>query len=414
MSNRNADNIFSRTLTSIVFYKNFRLVWIGSWAEHLGEWAEITALLWLINQMTDSPFMGALMITLRYLPMVVFAFVGGIVADRINRRNLLIYSLAAAALISVAIAVLLQTGLLQIWHLLVYSVLIGIATSFNHPARNTLVANLIKREHYLNAITLDNASVMTSRILGAPLGGFILGLAGTVPVLGLRVLGLLVAMLLLRNVQAPPRQSEAKDESPLSNFTEGIRYVAGNKPVLTQVLLYLLPFFVTSAYTGLLPNFATNVLHIGPDLYGVLNSAPGIGSLVATVILASLISFRHKSLLLVVSGVLQGLALGIFLFSPVYLVSVLLLVIVGGANALFMSLNNTIIQEMVSDKLRGRVMALREVVYGLGPAGNLITGSIAAVLGVSVALGIAGAAAIAVLFVILLAIPRPPHQAKDS
>jgi MFS family permease len=118
--------------------------------------------------------------------------------------------------------------------------------------------------------------------------------------------------------------------------------------------------------------------------------------------------------LLVVSGVLQGLALGIFLFSPAYLVSVLLLVIVGGANALFMSLNNTIIQEMISDKLRGRVMALREVAYGLGPAGSLITGSIAAALGVSLALGIAGGIAIAVLFAILFAIPRPQHQAKDS
>lgn len=403
-------SVFARTFTSIRLYRNFRLLWMGSWTEHMGEWLEMTALLWLMNQLTHSPFMGTLMVALRFLPMIVFAFIGGIVVDRFNRRTTLLCTLFFLALLSIILAVIVHLGKIQPWHLLVYSVLDGIAISFNHPARNTLVPNLVKKEHLLNAITLDNASVMASRMIGAPLSGFIISVAGTTPVLGLRAAGALVAMLWLSQVHAPPTPADARRNSPLRNFVEGMRYVGKNKSVLTQVLMYLLPFFVTNSYTGLLPYYATNNLHIGAELYGVMNAAPGLGSVLATFILASFISLRRKGSLLIISGIAQGICLILFAFSPFYFLSVVMLVFIGGFGNAFMTLNNTLIQEMITDQIRGRVLSLREVTFGLGPAGSLISGALASIMGVAFALGIAGGISLAVLFGIILAVPQTRKQ----
>ena len=402
--------IFARAFTSIVLYRNYRLLWMGSWTEHLGEWMETTALLWLLNQMTNSPFMGTLLVTLRFVPLLLFAFVGGIVADRVNRRLLLIYALLASALLSFGMAGLVHWGHVRPWHLLVYSAISGLISGFNHPARNTLLPNLVKKEHFLNAITLDNASVTASRILGAPMAGFIVAFAGTTPVLGLRGVGALLAILWLSWVRAPATPPEAKRDTPLSNLVEGIRYVGRRRDVLTQVLLYLLPFFVTNSYTGLLPYFAANNLHVGPGLYGILNAAPGAGALLATFTLAALVNLRRKGLILLLGGIAQGVGLIFFAVSSFYSLSLFMLAFVGASNTVFMTLNNTTIQEMITDRVRGRVMSLREVSLGLGPSGSLITGAIAGILGAPLALGFTGGFSITVLLSIWMLLPQTQRR----
>jgi MFS family permease len=399
-------SLFVRTFSSVILYRNYRLLWLGSWTEHMGEWMETTALLWLLNQMTGSPLLTTLFAALRHMPMVVFAFIGGIVADRVNRRGLLISALLASAVFSIALAVLVHTGLVRPWHILVSGALSGVVTSFNHPARHTLVPNLVKKEHYLNAITLDNGSVTASRIIGAPLAGTIVAYAGTTPVLGLRAVGALLAIFWLSWIHAPETPIEAKKKNPWDNFTEGMRYVGEHKRVLTQVLLYLLPYFVTNTYTGLLPYFATRILNVGPALYGVLNAAPGAGALMATLTLASIGNLQSKGLVLLCGGMAQGIGLIFFAYSQLYLLSLLLLLAVGASNTVFMTLNNTIIQEMIADRVRGRVMSLREVCFGLGPSGSLIFGAVAEAAGGAIALTITGGIAIVVMLMILTLVPQ--------
>lgn len=410
MSPEKGTNFFTRTFSSMFLYRDYRFLWLSSWAEHMGEWMEMTALLWLINELTHSPFMGTLMLTLRFLPRIVFAFMGGIVADRVNRRNLLIYTLLATAILSTALAASVHANLILPWHLLVYTTLIGIATSFNHPARSSLLPNLVKKGHYLNAITLDNAAVMGSRIVGAPLAGLIIASFGTTPVLGLKAIGAILAIVCVSRIQSPEKQpesrSESKKESHFSNFMEGIRYIGKNKIILTQVLLYLIPFFINNSYTGLLPYYATNVLQINADLYGVMNAAPGVGAAIAILALASRTNLRRKAFLLILAGIIQGVSLIAFGSLPTYLLSLLLITIIGCAGTTFEILNNTLIQETIPDQVRGRVMSLREVAFGLGPSFSLITGSMAGALGVSLALGIAGSIPAVILLAILIAIPR--------
>jgi MFS family permease len=175
---------------------------------------------------------------------------------------------------------------------------------------------------------------------------------------------------------------------------------------LTQILLYLLPIFITNSYTGLLPFVATDQLHVGSDLYGIMQAAPGAGAVIAILILAPLINFRRKGFLIFLGGIAQGVFLVFFAVSPVYVLSVLLLVLIGGTNTAFMTVNNTLIQEMLPDRVRGRVMSLREVAFGLGPAGSLISGAIAGVFGVPLALSVAGGLSVVVLLTIVLSFPQ--------
>ena len=398
---------FRRTFPAVYLYRDYRLLWMGSWTEHMGEWMETVALLWLLHQMTASPLMGTLMVALRNLPTVIFAFIGGIVADRVNRRTLLMWSLLASAAISGVTAWLVYSGLIQPWHILMNAALAGVVTSFNHPARHTLVPNVVRKEHLLNAVTLDSGSVTASRIIGAPLAGFIMGFAGgTTPVLGLKAVGALLAMVWLSFINVPPTPAESRKKSPFDNFVQGMRYVGERRDVLTQVLLYLLPYFVTNTYTGMLPYFATNVLHVGPELYGFLNAAPGAGALSATLILASLGNLKRKAFILLLGGICQGVAMVLFAISPFFVLSLFLLYLVGGSNTVFMTLNNTVIQEMITDQMRGRVMSLREVSSGVGPAGSIVSGRIAEVIGGPWALAIAGTFSIIVLASILFFNPR--------
>ncbi len=350
--------------------------------------------------------MGTLMVTLRALPMVVFAFIGGIVADRVNRRWLLVGALASSALFSIILAIFVHTESVQPWHLLLYSAITGITTSFNHPARSTLLPNIVKREHYLNAITMDNVSVTASRILGAILGGVIINYAGTTPALGLRAAGALLAMVWIIMIKEQKTPTEARRSSPWQNLKEGLQYVAKHKEVLTQVLLYLLPIFVTNSYTGLLPFFSTDVLHIDASQYGLLSAASGIGAIMVTFVLASFKDFSRMRSILLIGGMAQGLALIAFAFCTNYIAAIFVLIFIGAAGTIFMTINNTIIQQLVSDQVRGRVMSLREVSFGLGPAGSLISGAVAGSLGIPVALVIAGGITLAVLLGIRIGIPQ--------
>jgi Na+/melibiose symporter-like transporter len=250
---------------------------------------------------------------------------------------------------------------------------------------------------------------MVSRIVGAPLAGLIVASLSTTPVLGLKAMGAILAIFCVSRIQSPTTLSESKKESHFSNFIEGIQYIGKNRVVLTHILLYLIPFFINNSYTGLLPYYATNVLRIDADLYGVMNAAPGIGSSIAIFALASSINLRRKTFFLILAGIIQGVSLVAFGLLPTYLLSLILITIIGGAGTIFGVLNNTLIQEMIPDQIRGRVMSLREVAFGLGPSFSLITGSIAGAVGVSLALGIAGGIPAVILLIVLFAVRRIRH-----
>ncbi|MBI2935144.1 MAG: MFS transporter [Chloroflexi bacterium] len=389
-----------------VSYRNYRLVWLGSCTEHIGEFMEIAAMLWLVNDLTHSPFLLTVVGAFRFLPMVVFSMLGGVATDRMNRRNLLVITLVAFGLVSLVLGFLVSTGSVALWHILVAALLVGVITSFNHPARASMVPNLVKKEHLLNAISLDSASVMAARVVGMPIAGLAIAAWGVTPIFFLRVFGAALAIVWLSFVKVPPTPAEAKKRNPWKNLVEGLHFVAGHGIVLSLVIIYLLPQFANQSYTNFLPIYATDIFQVGASGYGFLQAAPGLGSVVILFFLASLGAGRHKAWLLFASGMVLGLSVAAMAVTSWYPGFLLLLVISGGMGTAFMALSTTLIQNIISDDIRGRVMSLREISFGLGPALSLIIGGMAQTTGVPLAMAILGMVCFLVPLVFVAAAPK--------
>jgi MFS family permease len=389
------ESLLFRTFVSLG-YRNYRFVWLGSCTEHMGEWMELAGLLWLVNDLTHSPLMLTIVGSCRYIPMVFFPVVGGIVADRMERRRLLMLALLGSAFLSIILAILVKTGIVAVWHLVVLSLMSGVTTSFNHPARQTIVPNLVDKEHLLNAISLDSASVQASRFVATPFAGYLIAGYGVAPVFGVRAVGALLAICWLLFVKVRLQPPRAITKAPWRNMIEGFKYVRGDVLLLSLVPLYLIPMLTQNTAVNFLPIFARDILKIGASGYGFLQGAPGLGALAGLIGLAAL-PFCHLkgSLLFITSGIL-GMTLVLFSASHWAGLSLFLMVIVGGMITTFMTINTALIQNHVSDAMRGRVMSLREIAMGLGPAWSLIFGFIGEQTSVPFALGLLGTLCIAV------------------
>jgi len=387
-------------------YRNYRLFWFSSWAEHTGQYLELAAVLWLVHGMTGSPLILSLVGMSRYVPPIIFGYMGGILADRWDRRMMLVVALAWMGFFSMSLSILAYSGLLKVWHIVVICLLQSSAVSFNHPARQSIIPNLVKKEHLLNVIALNQFSVMGSRFVGMVAAGYLLAHIDVVPVIAARAAGNIFAILCLLLAKVPATPGTAKKKTHLRNLVEGLEYIRSNKIVLSLAALYLIPQFVTITAISLMPAFAKEILHIGAEGYGWLNGALSIGAFAATVIMASLYDFRHKGVLLLSAGMLMGIALLGFSLSPWFVLSLFFLLITGYMSTTFRSVNTTTIQTIIPDEMRGRVMSLRDVTKGLGSAAVLIAGAVGEWAGVPVAIGMLGVLAFTVFLLIALLAPQ--------
>ncbi len=366
----------NRTFASLKI-RNFRLLWLGSASEHTGEWMERIAVGWLVLQMTGSPFMLGLTEFMRFIPLLVFPFIGGAVADRVDRRKLLIATLLGLSALSAALATLVFTGMVAVWHILAYTFLSGVLIAFNHPARATLLAGVVDKAHYPNAVSLDSLSVMSSRVIGPPIAGLYIAAYGVAGILGVRVVGCLLAVQWLVRLQAPPTPAHSQGASMWANVIEGLRYVARDRAVLGITAMSFVPMLFIFVYVSQLPVFARDVLHAGASGLGWLYFAIGMGSLISLLYLASLGDYRHKGVLFFASIIAAGLALVLFSASPWLWLSLALLLVVGATNSMFTALRSTLLLLIVPDHLRGRVIALRDLSMGSTAFGMLLLGALA-------------------------------------
>ncbi len=387
-------------------YRSFRLVWLGSVTEHTGEFMEVGAIFWLVNELTHSPLMLTIVGSCRYAVMILFPIIGGVAADRMDRRRLLIISLLGSAFLSVCLAVLVFTDLVAISHLIIISLLGGVAMSFNHPARQSIVPNLVKKEHLLNAISLDTISVQASRLVGMSLVGYVITMMGTWPIFIMRALGCLLAIFWLSLAMIPPTPGTTNVQTPWQNLAEGFHYLRGNTLLIGLILLFLIPMLSSNTYGSFLPVVAEDILHIGAVGYGYLQAMPGLGAIFALIGLTLLTHYKWKVKLFLVAGVVMGISLFGFSTSSWVFLSLPLLVVIGGMNTALMALNMTLIQGNVSDELRGRVISWREIAFGLGPTGSILFGAIARYTGVPFSLGLLGGFCLVVFLVLIIFLPR--------
>ena len=373
-------------------HRNFQLLWFGSVVSSSGDWMDQIAFNWLVYQLTGSAVYLAITNLCRMAPILVFTLIGGVVADRVERRRLMFTTQAAAMLMALVLAILVTTNLVQVWMVLAIAIGRGIMMSFNQPARQSLISELVPREHLMNAIALNSATHNLTRITGPAIGGLLIttvGVAGAFYFNAASFLAVLYALALMRFAERPRR---ANQKSMLSDLTGGIRYLRAQPELRTLVLLSLLPLVFGTPYMTMLTVFAQDVLNVGSTGLGLLSASSGAGAMVGALVVASRSSDggrRGWVMLLCLVG--YGLALSLFSFSDWFWLSLVALIGVGGAQQTYNALNNTLLQERVDEEYRGRVLSTLFLNRGMVPLGTMIAGFGTEVFGPQIAMGAMGA-----------------------
>ena len=372
---------FWRRTFSSLRYRDYRLYWYGSVTEHIGQHMETMASAWLMMQLTDSPYYLGLLTVCKTAPLFFCGLVGGVVADRMDRRRLLLFCLLGSAFLSVMVLILAHTGTIAPWHLLAAGALASGFLGFNHPARDSIIPNVTPKHEWMNAIALDTISVRMSAVVSAPIAGNLMSWFGTTPLFGARAIGMLLAAWWLVMANVPPTPTVSKKQGKWRDFGKGFEYAMTHTVIMALVLVFALREFQTEMSSVFLPFFADSVLRAGAVGYGYLNMAQGIGSVVGLFGIASLGNFRYKGKLIMIAGTLVGLFLIAFSLSHIFILSVLFLITANGCGIAFENVSRTALQTIVPNEMRGRVMSLREVVrgffgtwvaYGLGMGGEYL------------------------------------------
>ena len=361
-------------------YRNYRLFFGGQIVSLIGNWMTMTATSWLVYRLTGSAKMLGLVGFAGQLPSVLLTPLAGIVVDRWNQHRLLIATQVLSMLQSFALAALVFSGHMTISALIALNVLQGLINAFDMPCRQSFVISLIEnREDLSNAIALNSSMFNLARIAGPAVAGVVIAVAGegwcfmADGLSFLAVLVALVAMTVAARAPRPPRQIGARAE-----FKEGWRYVAGSVPIRTIMTLLAAVCLLGVPYAVLVPVFAVKVLGGGPHMLGMLMTASGAGALLAAVWLASLRTITKLGRSILASTVGFGVALAAFGLSRTPWLSCVYLVAAGFGFMLLMAASNTIIQSIVDEDKRGRVMSfLMMAILGSAPLGSLAVGMIA-------------------------------------
>jgi predicted MFS family arabinose efflux permease len=387
-------------------YRNYRFHWIGVLGTSGGLWMEQIALNWLVYDLTGSAVVLSILNGLRVLPALFASPLGGVAADRINRKALMLGTQWTLLVFYLALAALIATGLLQVWHLMIFSLGTGIAWSFNQPVRQAILPGLVPRELMANAAALQTAGHNMTRMVGPAAGGFIMGTigaAGAILAEALTSVVVLVATYLLRLPPNPPRGKDAP--GPVQDLLEGFRFIRRAPDVGGLIVMALVPFIFVFPYMTLLTIFAKDIFHFDAAGLGMMMSVSGIGAVLATLAVASLGGYRGKGKLLVWLNAAMSLTLIGFALSSWLPLALLMLALVSGASMAYTSLTNTLILLIVPNTYRGRVMSVYMLDRGVMPLGGMVAGALAALWGAPAALALLGAAALLFTVVAYFAFP---------
>ncbi|MSQ15116.1 MAG: MFS transporter [Dehalococcoidia bacterium] len=393
-----------RTFSSLR-YRDYRFLWISILFMSGGQWMQQVALSWLIYQMTDSAFMLGAINGVGAIPFLIFGPWGGVAADRLDRKKLMLITQAYLLVFTLALGLLIVTEMLQVWHLFAFTFFTGVGWSFTMPVRQALIPSLVPREDLVNAVGLQSTAFTSTRILGPTAAGILIASVGPGLTFLLTSLAYLAILALVAQIRVPAAARDSTLTSPIQDLTEGFRYIGRNRLILHLILLALIPMTFAMPIQTLLPVFARDILEMGPKGYGLLVSFAGAGALIGTLAVASLGGYQRKGLLLMSSALAMGVALVLFSRSDWLPTSLLFITFVGGFQMLYMSLNNTLLHANITDDVRGRVMSIYMLDFGLSPIGSLFAGTIANFYGAPLAVTILGSFCVLFGLIAILRVP---------
>ena len=345
-----------------------------------GTWMQSTAQGFLIYELTHSPAYLGYVAFAAGVPTLLFTLLGGVVSDRIARRTLLIITQICMMVLAFVLAGLTFLGLVQPWHIIVLAFLLGVANAFDAPARLALAPELVDRKDLTNAIALNATMFNIATIVGPATAGLVYAAFGPgwcFFLNGLSFVAVIIALLLMK---LPVQNDKPRRLAPLKELGDGIRYVLHEKTVLSLIALIGLISLFGFSFITLLPAWSVEILGGGVEINGLLNSARGIGALIAALGIASMGRAHIRGRILTIGTFITPLLLFIFSFISWLPLSLFILMGIGGALILVVNLVNSLIQTQVSDELRGRVMSIYSLTFfGTMSIGSLIIGEIAGI-----------------------------------
>lgn len=357
----------------------------------VGSWIQTVAQSWLIFDLTKSVFLLGLAGFLGSIPVFLFSLFGGVAADRVNKRSILLLTQNAFMVLAFLLAILTQLKFITPWQVMFIALLNGTVMAFDAPSRQAIVAELVGREHLLNAVALNSAAFNSSRLIGPALAGMLIatvGMSGCFYVNGISFLAVIAALIFIK---IPPGSKKEGNKTFTKDLLEGLYFVRGHRTILLLITTVGITSLFGISYVILMPVFANDILGVGVKGLGMLMSASGLGALVAALLLARLGKYRHKGRLLVFSLAVFSASLVIFALSKIYLLSLAALALTGWSSVTAMSLVNTSLQELVPDNFRGRVMSAFMFTFaGIMPFGNLLAGTLSQFWGVSLTVALSG------------------------
>ncbi|MBI1845633.1 MAG: MFS transporter [Candidatus Rokubacteria bacterium] len=384
--------------------RDFRLFWTGQCVSHVGTWMQSVGQAWLVLELTASPFRLGVIRTLQFLPVLVLAIFAGALVDRFAKRRVLLATQTAFMLQAFALSALAWSGHARYWHVAILATVYGLANTFDQPARQSFIGEVVRRDHIVNAIALNSTVMNAARLIGPALAGVLIARWGVGPaffVNGLSFIAVLAALVAIRGGGRPAPSGPPRMRA---HIAEGVRYALRDPVIGLVLLLVLLVSLFVINFNVFVPLVATEVLHGGADVFGFLMAWMGAGAILGALMLAAFGPSRPLiGLALTAAAALSGglIALGV---ARAFWPAAAALVVCGFAMTVFTASCNTSLQVTVRGELRGRVMSLYAIVFlGVTPLGSLAIGALAEWVGTSLTLVISGVLGLAsVLAVVAL------------
>ena len=382
-------------------HRDFGRLWRSNLGSTIAFWMQTIAQGWLVLELTGSPFTLGLLAFFRAIPMLVLSPVGGLLADRIDRTRLLISAQMLMAVAGLAVGVLVAIQAIEVWHLAIAGITIGTSFALSVPARNALVSDLVPRELVSNAVALTSTTMNASRVLGPAVAGFLIGSIGIAGTYFVQVGGYVWSTLGLLTIKTRS-QHPRMHGSTLIALRDGYSYVLGNKVVLSLILLGLAPALFSMPVIMLLPAFVKQDLGGRPEDLGLLMGALGVGSLLGSITVVMYSRNRKKGVVVFLSALIYGVLMVGLAFTRSLVAAGFVLAVGGYFSAVYMATNQATVQLIVPDHLRGRVLSIWMICWGLTPIGLLPMSVVAETIGTPVAMVIGGVMSIGVVLGVMV------------
>ena len=361
-------------------FRDFRLFWIGLFVSNIGTWMQMTATSWLLYELTNSPLQLGLNGVFRAIPAIGLGLFGGALADRYDRKRLMLITQLTSMLLAFALGFLAQTSLIQVWHIYVLTSVSAVVGTLDGPARQALYPSLVPASILPNAITLNSLLWKGTALLGPSLAGIAISTIGTDGAFYANGLSFLAVVLSLSLMRTPTARSGSAGDL-IEELKEGVSYVLA-KDIILGIMVMEAVSSVFGLDQAMLTIFARDILQIGASGLGFLQSARGLGAVIGSGILLSASQTRSQGKLLFFSAIVYGVSFALFGLSRSYPLSLALLLIAGATDTVWAAARNIILQVQTPDTMRGRVMGVFHLSNrGLHPLGQAETGLVVPLLG---------------------------------